>query len=213
MKLLKRLLIALVLVGVLGVWILQPFKEVSSVNTGNEGHQITAPIGINESIVQHFKAVDNNLIELKFAVDFDERYPKEGELLFELIDANGNVLSVEKMDYAQVPDYKYIGAIINLPLDKGEMYAYRITNVDITENLPCAIYTTDPEMCRLKKGEVEFAGGSFAGELLTQITSNKPLETDETMMICGCIGMVGFLLYEVLVCLEKRKSRASASKA
>lgn len=212
MKLLKRLLVGMVFVGVLGICILHPFKEVSTVSTGNEEHQITGPIGIGENIVQHFRAADDNLIELKFAVDFDERYPKEGKLLFELMDAKGNVLSVEEMDYAQMPDYKYIGAIINLPLDKGKMYAYRLTNVNITENLPCGIYTTDSEMCSLKKGKVEFAGETFEGELITQITSNKPLEADETMMICGCIGMVGFLLYEVLVCLEKRKEKYLKSK-
>ena len=204
MRLLKKLLILFVAGGVLGMFIVHPFKEVDSVRTGNDAHQITRPIGVNESVVQYFRAADNNLIHLEFVVDFDERYPKEGQLHFELTDAKGTVLYEEMLDYGTMPDYKYNGPIINVRLKKGREYAYRITNVNVTENMPCAVYTTEPDMCGLKRGKIEFAGEIITGELLTQITANKPLKTDNTIAICGCIGMVGFLLYEVLTCIEKK---------
>ena len=208
MKILKKLLVLFVAAVVLGMCIVHPFKEVDSVHTGNDAHQIMRPIGVNESITQHFRATDNNLIQLEFVVDFDERYPKEGQLHFELIDAKGNILFEEMLDYGTMPDYKYNGPIINVRLKKGREYAYRITNVNITENMPCGVYTVDPDMCRLKKGKIEFAGETIEGELLTQITANKPLKTDNTMAICGSVGMVGFLLYEILTGIEKKRNNA-----
>lgn len=200
-----------VIACILWVGVIHPFREVEYAYTGNEGHEITRPLEVNESITQYFRATDNNLIQLEFAVDFDERYPKEGQLYFELLDAEGNAVYAEVLDYGQMPDYKYNGPIVNVRLKKGKEYVYRLTNLNVTENMPCAIYTTDEEMCSLKKGKIEFAGEVMEGELITKITANVPLDANHTLAICGCIGMVGFAVYEVLSRIEKgQKNKTTA---
>ena len=206
MKILKKLLVLLVIACMLWVGPVHPFRRVDYAHTGNEEHEITRPLEVNESITQYFRATDNNLIQLEFAVDFDERYPKEGQLYFELLDFGGNVIYEEVLDYGQMPDYKYNGPIINVRLQKGREYAYRLTNLNVTENMPCGVYTTDSTMCSLRKGRIVFDGKTMDGELLTKITSNKPLAANNVLAIWGCIGMVGFLVYEVLARMEKMQA-------
>jgi len=211
MKIVKKLLILLVIACMLWVWPVHPFREVESVRSGNEGHEISKPLQVNESAVQYFKAPDNNLIQLEFVVDFDERYPKEGQLYFELLDSKGEAVFAESMDYAQIPDYKYNGPVINVRLKKGRQYAYRITNVNVTENMPCVVYLVKENNYCLKKGSLEISGEAVQGEFLTRITTNKPLDAANTLAIWGCIGMIGFWAYEVLGRIEKSGAGKSAA--
>lgn len=208
MKIIKRLLIALIVACMLWVWPVHPFREVVSVNSGNEGHEISKPLLVNESAVQYFKAPDNNLIQLEFAVDFDERYPKEGQLYFELLDSKGEAVFAETLDYGTMPDYKYNGPVINVRLKKGKQYAYRITNLNVTENMPCVVYIVKEPLYCLKRGSLEIAGETVQGEFLTRITTNKPLNAANTLAIWGCIGMVGFGAYEILAWIEKNRENA-----
>lgn len=212
MKKIKALLVLVSVACMLWVGPVHPIREVGADHTGNDGHEITRPLEVNESITQYFRATDNNLIQLEFAVDFDERYPKEGQLRFELLDSEENVLFVGDLDYGAMPDYKYNGPIINVRLKKGREYSYRLTNVDITDNKPCIVYTSDSESCSLKKGRLEFDGMITEGEILTKITSNKPLAVENRLAMCGCIGMIGFGVYEMLNRIEKKLAANKESK-
>lgn len=212
MKILKRLLIFFVAACMLWVWPVHPFREVVALRSGDEGHEISKPLGVNESVTQYFKAPDNNLIQLEFVIDFDERYPKSGEVYFELLDSNGNAVFAETMDYGQMPDYKYNGPVINVRMKRGQRYAYRLTNLNVTENMPCVVYTVKDTRYCLKKGMLEIAGEEVSGEFLTRITTNKPLDAGNTLAIWGCIGMVGFLVYELLGSLEKHMAAPNLAK-
>lgn len=204
MKIAKRLLVLLIVASMLWVWPVHPFREVESVHSGDVGHKLSKPLQVNESAIQYFKAPDNNLIQLEFVVDFDERYPREGQLYFELLDSEGQAVFTETLDYAQIPDYKYYGPVINVRLKRGRQYAYRITNLNVTENQPSVVYLEKEKLFCLKKGSLEVAGEAVWGEFLTRITTNKPLDAANTLAIWGCIGMVGFGLYEVLCRMETR---------
>lgn len=203
MKKLKALLVLVIVACMLWVGPVHPIREVGYDHTGNDGHEITRPLEVNESITQYFRATDNNIIQLEFAVDFDERYVKEGQLKLELMDSLGNIVFAETLDYGAMPDYKYSGPLINIRLKKGREYSYRLTNLNITENKPCIVYTSDEEACSLKKGRMEFDGTVIEGEILTKITSNKPLTTENRLALCGCIGLIGFSIYELLNRIEK----------
>ena len=213
MKIVKRLLIVFIAACMLWVWPVHPFREVVDVRSGDEGHEVMEPLEVNESITQYFKAPDNNLIQLEFVIDFDERYPKEGQLHFELLDADGNAVFAETLDYGQIPDYRYNGPVINVRLKKGKQYAYRLTNLNITENMPCGVYTVKESGYCLKKGTLEVAGSNVSGELLTRVTTNKPLDAGNTLAVWGCIGMVGFLSYEVLGIFEKVMNKKAEKKS
>jgi hypothetical protein len=194
----KILIILVTAACMLMVWPIRPFREVGSVRSGDEGHSVTEPLEEGESITQTFKAADDNIIQLEYVLTYDETMPREGELLFELLDKTGNVLYEEKVDYGQVPNYSYNGSVLNLKLKKGRMYSYRVTNLSVTVNQPCGVYTTDKTMYGIKKGSLNVAGENVEGELLTRITANKPLTAENTLAVWGCIGIVGFSVYELL---------------
>ena len=205
MRVAKISVIVITVAAMLWVWPVHPFREVDSVRSGDEGHALTVPVGIGESITQYFMAGDNNIIQIEFVVSCDDGLSQAGEMLFELLDRNGSAIYTETLDYAEVPDYGYGGPAVNMRVKKGRQYAYRLTNLSIEENMPCGVYTTDETMRCLKKASLEFGGQRMEGELLTRITTNRPLTAENTLAIWGCIGMAGFGLYEVLVRLEKRR--------
>lgn len=197
MTALRKVLFILTLLLVLFVWV-HPFREVGNVRSGDEGHLRTKALGIGESITQFFTADDNNIIQLEFVLDYDDTSGREGQMLFELVDFDGEVIFQEELDYAGMEDYSYCGPAVNVPVRKGRQYAYRLTNLSIRDNQPCGIYTTEKEMCCLKGGAVETDGKRIDGELLTRVTSNRPLTAANTLSLSGCIGMAGFGLCTVL---------------
>ncbi|MCM1112981.1 MAG: hypothetical protein NC399_06970 [Muribaculum sp.] len=205
MKTVKRLMVCIMIAGMLWVWPIHPFREVGSVRSGDGGHLQTEPLAAGESLTQHFRAADNNIIQIEFVLTCDDAAPRTGELLFELLDRDGNALHTERMDYAQISDYGYGGPLINRRVKKGGRYAYRITNVSVTENLPCGVYTTDKTMTGLKKGTLETPGETIEGELLTRITANKALTAENTLGIWGCMGMVAFGVLEALERYGRRR--------
>ncbi|MCM1091430.1 MAG: hypothetical protein NC413_11365 [Muribaculum sp.] len=206
MKMIKRLLVCLMIAGMLWVWPIHPFREVGSVRSGNDGHMLTEPLEVGESLTQHFRPADNNIIQMEFVLAFDDAAPRTGELLFELLDRDGNALYTEQMDYAQIADdCRYCGPIVNQRVKQGGRYAYRITNLSVTENLPCGLYTTDKTMTGLKKGTLETPKETIEGELVTRITANKALTAENTLAIWGCMGMVTFGVLEALERYERRQ--------
>jgi hypothetical protein len=212
MRAAKILIIMVMVASMLAVWPIRPFREVGSVRSGDEGHSIAEPLEEGESITQTFKAADNNIIQLEYVFTYDETMPREGELLFELLDKEGNVLYEETVDYGQVPNYSYNGSILNLKLKKGRMYSYRLTNLSVTDNKPCGVYTTDKTMYGIKKGSLNVAGENVEGELLTRITANKPLTAENTLAVWGCIGLVGFSAYELLDRIQEKNVKQKDAK-
>ncbi len=206
MRALKILVIVMTFAAMLFVWPIHPFREVGNVRSGDEGHARTNPIGEGESISQRFAAADNNIIQIEFVLSCDDMQPRSGELLFELLDRDGEAVYAETLDYAGVPDYSYGGPVVNVRVRKGRPYTVRLTNLNVSENQPCAVYTTDVSGYCLKKGALEVAGEPVEGEWLTRITTNRPITAENTLAIWGCIGMVGFDIYEVLVRREKRRA-------
>lgn len=207
MKTAKRVILCIMIAGMLWVWPIHPFREVGSVRSGDGGHLLTEPLNIGESLVQHFRAADNNIIQIEFVLSCDDTAPQAGELLFELLDRDGNVLLAESMDYAQIQDYSYGGPVVNQRVKRWGQYAYRITNVSVVENPPRGVYTEDPAMTGLKKGTLDAPGRTVGGELLTRITANKALTAENTLAIWGCMGMVIFGVCEVLERYGKRKQQ------
>lgn len=197
-SILKWLTMILTLLVMLCVWPIHPFREITSVRSGDEGHEITAPIVVGESLTQYFKATDNNITSLEYVLTCDENLPMSGMLLFQILDEKENVLFEQTLDYRQVPDYSYSGVAVNLPVKKGRMYAYRITNLDVTENMPCGVYTKLASMACLSKGQLMLGEETLQGEWLTRITSNSPLSMENTLAIWGCLGMVGFAVCELI---------------
>lgn len=203
MRGLKTATLVMILAAMLWVWPIHPFREVGSVRSGDEGHSRTAPLKVGESVTQYFTAEDDNIIQIEFVLSYDDTLPREGELLFELLDPKGDAVYETVLDYAGIADYSYGGPAVNVRVRRGKRYAYRLTNESILANEPCGVYTTEDRMRCLKKGRMEAGGAEIDGELLTRVTSNKPLTAANTAAIWGCIGMVGFSLYEALSRREK----------
>ncbi len=206
MRALKTLVIVMTFAAMLFVWPIHPFREVGTVRSGDEEHARTNPIGLGESVSQRFTAADNNIIQIEFVLSYDDMHSRSGELLFELLDRDGGAVYTETLDYAGVPDYSYSGPVVNVRVKKRAPYTIRLTNLNVSENPPCAVYTTDVSGYCLKKGALEIAGEPVEGEWLTRITANQPITAENTLAVWGCIGIVGFSIYEVIVRREKRRA-------
>lgn len=212
MRSVKHLLSALILGAILFVGVIHPVREVDTWTSGDVDYGETACLQKGQSVTQYFKAFDNNLIMLEFALSFDEYIPREGNFLFEFVDPDEEVLYSEVYDYAEFPHYTYTGPIMNLPLKKGSRYGYRITNLNIEDNLPRAIYIAEEKEVTLPRARYVLEGVETEGELITRITSNMPVSAENTLALCGCIGLMGFLLYGVLTLVEGKLIHSGRAK-
>lgn len=205
MKALRMCIIIIMAAVMLVVWPIHPIREVGSTRSGDEGHVVSEPLEVGMSAVQKFKATDNNVIALDFVMTYDDSLPVDGELLFEFMDEEGTVLQSQRISCGQIPDYAYCTVILNLRLQRGKMYQYRLSNLSVAENKLCLVYTSDRKMYGLTKGALTVGGKSVEGEALTRIESNRPLNAESTLAIWGGIGLVGFTLCELTFIPERRR--------
>ena len=105
--------VVLTLALMLFVWPLHPFKELASVRSGDDGHVITAPLKMGESITQSFLSPQDNIVQLEFVLTCEEEQPRGGELLFEFLGTDGSVLYQQVYQYNEIPDYGYGGPVLN----------------------------------------------------------------------------------------------------
>ena len=198
-----KIMVLVVMAGaMLFVWPVHPLREVTTRRSGDEGHLITEPLQIGESLTQYFRMPADNVIQLEFVLTGEEDGFGDGQLLFEFLDPQGNVLQEQLLDCAQLPDYSYTGVVVNLRTRRGAEYAYRLTNVSVAEAAPCGVWVADPAMQVLQKARLVDAQGAHDGELLTRLTTNSPVPLANSMALWGCIALVGFSCIELLILLE-----------
>lgn len=210
MKQIRIAVILLTVAAMLISWPICPIRQVQEKWSGYTGYTVSEPLAAGEQAVQRFRASDNNMISLEFVVDYDDAAERSGHLLFELLDADEEVLYSEMLDYGTLPSYTYTGAEVGQELKWGKMYSYRLTNIDITVNQPCIVYTVDAGSKFLWSDKLTVGGMEIDGEALTRITANSPLPWADRLSIWGCIGVVGFSISELLGRLTKTKQENEA---
>ena len=194
---LKSFIFALMLICVLPFWPLGVFRDSIEHRTGNSGHALTAPLKQGERVVQSFKAVRTRLTSIDFVIDFEEDL-RSGSVLFEVLDPDNDVIFETVIPYSQIPGYSYCRVDVNLKLKKYRTYSYRITNIDIADNLPVIVYETDEKEDALPNNGMDFGGTAIEGNSLTRYIWDVPIRFYHILAIYACIGTVGFTVIEFL---------------
>lgn len=193
---LQKIILAVCLLCLLPFWPLGLVREDVEQRSKDASHQIADPLAPGDSLTQSFRASHGTLKALDFVLECDDGQPKNGTLLFQLTDAGNHVLYSEELPYSQIGGYRYHRVDLNLSLKWQRLYTYRITNLDITENMPRPVYTSDPSMHAAPNRRMTLKGEEIQGAALTRYTWNAPLRLHYVLAIAGFIGTVGFTLTE-----------------
>lgn len=173
-------------------------REDTEQRSGDASHILTEALAPGASFSQSFRASYQTLKALDFVVDYDDGSPQNGTLLFELLDAEDHVLHRQEIPYSQIGGYVYHRIELDMRLKRHRLYTYRITNLDITENMPRAVCTTDPSMHALPNRLLTFDGTEMEAKALTRYLWDTPLRLHYVLAFSAFIGLAGFTLVEAV---------------
>jgi hypothetical protein len=181
------------------------FRDDVTQRSKDVGHAFTDELEPGMSVTQYFVAKYSDLESIEFVVYYDGDV-KDGNLLFELLDSDDNLLFVKEISYCYVENYTYDGVETDLKLKRFHTYKYRITNMDIVENVPKVVYETDRRKDAAPNRSMEFDGKVTEGNLLTRYVWNAPIAWYHVLSVAACIGVVGFTLMKLTKTEKKEKN-------
>ncbi len=204
----KWLILGVMLIGMASVWPLGLVRRPAEERSGDVGHLESEAIGPGECLSQTFLATESYLESLGFVLRYEEGLPREGSILFELLDAEGNPLFRQQVGYGWIPNYSYFDIYVKKRLRAGALYEFRVGNVDVTENLPRAVYTDDDRMNASPSVEMAVNGERVQGAALGRYTWMEPMDWQNVLELWAFLGMAGFFLTEVSENIGARRTDA-----
>lgn len=190
--------ILLVLAAAISVmWPLCLVRDEVDNRTGDMGHCMTEEMQVGMNFTQTFRAKKNLLGSIDYVFTFDPTLPLEGKFLVEILDEEGRDVYSREYPFNLTPDYSFCSLEVNQRLKKGAVYQLRVTNLDVTQNLPRVVYTEDPGMFADNNGEMTFNGEEIAGQALTRYTWKIPMDWRKILCYSGFMGLFAFVAFEV----------------
>ena len=136
---------------------------------------MTEEMQVGMNFTQTFRAKKSILGSFDYVLTFDPTLPLEGKFLVEILDEEGRDVYSREYPFNLTPDYSYCTLEVNQRLKKGAVYQLRVTNLDVTQNLPRVVYTRDADMFADNNSEMTFHGTKIAGQALTRYTWKVPM--------------------------------------
>ena len=107
--------------------------------------------------------------------------------------------------YFLVEDYTFYRINIDdMRLKKGATYKWRLTNQDITANLPGIVYTSKEQEDGEEYQRLVLNGEEIEGESFVRYVWKESLDLLSILGVWSCIGIGAGLIWE---CLEQVKNR------
>lgn len=209
----QKMVIAGMIVLIAIMWPLCIVREDWSSRSGDSGHALTEELQPGMAFTQKFYAEKSYLTAIDYALEFDHTLPLEGKFLFELLDETGHVLFSTEHPFNLTPDYSYCSIEIGKWLKKGRVYEYRLTNVDVVQNLPKVIYTEDEAMHAEINCGMTFGGDAVVGEALSRYHWKVPLDWKKIVSYGSFMAIFAFVIYELEeVRIARKKMNLSEEK-
>lgn len=207
-NLVQRLILLVAIVGMLLVW---PGCIVRSEVTQTIEHEIyrtTEGMQENTLMTQEFVARESVLSALELVIDYNPELPLEGIFKIEIIDEADAVIYEGLFPYFLVEDYTFYRIqTFDLRLKKGRVYRYRLTNQDITENLPGIVYTLREAENGEDYGQLCLGGAVIEGEAFVRYVWKRPFDVLSILGVWSCLALGGFFLWEFAEKRKRKKNR------
>ncbi len=202
---LQKVILVLMLMAMAGIWPLCLVRQNAENRSGDFNHSFTEEMQQGMVITQNFRAEESYLKTIDYVLEFDAERPLKGEFRFELLGQDGKVLYSENVPYNLTPKYTYCGVEVKQWLHKGEIYQFRLTNVNVPENFPKLVYSNTEEMHAQNNCGLEMNGQVISGEALTRYTWKVPFDLERILAVWAVTGVVAWSFYE----FTKKKEQSS----
>lgn len=207
----KRLVLLSAVVCMLLVWPFCLVRRDALQTIEHELYHTTEGMKTGSTMTQSFTAVCRVFCGLELVMDFNSELPQEGIFKIELLDGEDEVLYEGLFPYFLVEDYTFYRiSLDDIKLKKGAGYKLRLTNQDVTENLPGIVYTTAEGV-----GEYEqlvFDGEELAGEAFVRYLWKEPLDWLSILGIWSGIGIAAALVWEGIEQFQNKKKDLEESE-
>lgn len=206
-KAVQGIILFVMIVCMLAVYPGKIVKRDITMRSGDLYYELTPELQPGMSSDQYFVAKQSYVKDIDFAVDTQNAKVKEGTLRFELFDAEENLLYNEEVPYSDVINRTYYSINVEMKLKRNQIYHYRITNIDVTENIPSVVYSTEESMYSEPNCGLYYEGVQQAGEALTRYVWRGALKWNHLLGIWGFIAAVGFFLCEIVASRKMKEEK------
>ncbi|MBR1476801.1 MAG: hypothetical protein IJ608_02425 [Lachnospiraceae bacterium] len=201
-NLINSVILFIMFICILMVWPFGVLHQEVEHRSGDYLHAQTMPLEIGDSMEQTFWAYGRRLKTLAFVLDYDND-AVEGNILFEIEDNKGNSVFSKEISYSDIENYVYFEVETDVLLKRFHTYKYRITNFDIMQNAPRVVYTGSRRQNAIPNLHMDFANERTDGNALTLYRWDSALTLMNGLAVIAFIGIVGFVLMDILTGKEK----------
>lgn len=201
---LQKIIIFVMLFAMISIWPLCLVRRETENRSGDQYHLISEEMTPGTVVTQSFRARERYLETVDFVLTFDEDAERKGSLLFELLSEDGEVLQSVPLNYEIISNGAYFRICTERKVKKNGVYQYRLTNVDITENLPRVMYTGEEAMYAVNNCGFTWNQQKIDGEALSRYHWKAPLDPCMILACWGILGIVGFTFFEIMGNIKKK---------
>ena len=195
----QRLVLFFAVICMLMVWPLCVVRKGATETIENEKYLTSDVMEPGTVLTQSFVATEGVFCGLEFVMDFDPELPKEGIFKIEILDEKDAVLYEGLFPYFLVEDYTFYRIDIDdMRLKKGATYKYRLTNQDVSSNLPGIVYTVKEQADGVEYRKLVFDDVEIEGESFVRYVWKEPLDLLSILGIWSCVGIGAALVWECL---------------
>lgn len=204
----QKLVLLLMVAGMLLVWPVCIVRTEYTRTVEHEIYETTDKMATGAVLTQNFYAEESVLWAIDLVIDYDETLPTEGIFRIEIVDENGELQYEGLFPYYLVEDYTFYRILTELHLKKGDTYQYRLTNLDIAENLPRIAYTCKEQEDGRAYQTLMLDNTVIEGESFARYVWKAPYSPLNVLAVWSCLGLGGFFLWELLEqCKKKRNTQ------
>ena len=197
-NLIQRLILLLVIVGMLLIWPVCIVRNEVTQTIEHEIYKTTEGMKTDTLLTQEFIAKESVLSAFDLVIDYNPELSTEGIFKIEIIDSEESVVYEGLFPYFLVEDYTFYRILTyDLHLKKGDIYRYRLTNQDITENLPGIVYTVREQETGEGYRQLCLGDAVIEGESFVRYVWKEPLDIVSVLGVWSCLALGGFFLWEL----------------
>lgn len=206
----QKLILFLMVLGMLAVWPVCILRTEEKQTMEHDVYEVTGEMPQGSVFTQYFRAEESVLNAFELVIDYDPALPAEGIFQIAILNEKNEVIYDGLFPYYLVKDYTFFRLeTYNLRLKKGDIYHYRLTNQDITENLPHIAYTRKSRPDGEGYQRMLLNDTEIEGEAFVRFEWKRPYDFLSILMMWSCLGLGGFFLWEIL---EQWKNRTNRMK-
>ena len=199
-QIVQLVIIALCVIAMGCIWPFCIFRRNMNVDAVAESDWRTTDeiIESGEPLEQFFIARTSRLQYIAFVVETVGTFSEDDVLMFELVNANGEIIANKAIPVTEIESYKYCYVPVNKWLRKGKEYSFRLSVDSCLNGEVRGMYAEIPGNSTTEATGLAIGEMQLTGETQTRYGYGFPMNIKNTICIWAFFLTIGLTISNVL---------------